>query len=348
MKKQNLAFLFIFIILVYLFIFPSPIKKEINFEYQWARPLSNINQDKIIDPVSFRIGNKFGYVSPNGNSMNVGDIRYGVALQDDGYINYDSVSKILIKNSVSGDFLYRIDSKGYPYSLNNRLFLISTNRTVLSEWDDSGEKLWRNVFPSIVTSMDCNNDNLVVGFLDGNIKLYNLNGEEYFSFDNKGSKISVVYGVSISKKSKYIALVSGINPQKFTILEKKEEIYKTIKELEVEDSLRRNLRVKFLLNDQVVVFEKKDELVFYNIENNKIISVKLDGMLYSISENIEHNLIFYTLKKDKKNIIFCLDPRSSYVNVIDVQEAESSFISNENELYIGFGNNISKFIFKEL
>ena len=99
MKKKKIRnrFFFIFVLLLlYFFLFSIPIGKEIVFNPIWAKNIDTISQSELPfvadeysseeNLVSFKLGERFGYVSETGGIKLLDTILSGITISDKYYI----------------------------------------------------------------------------------------------------------------------------------------------------------------------------------------------------------------------------------------------------------------------
>lgn len=296
MKRTLLLALFFTV--VYILVFSSPLKKQPAFAPQWIQNLTNPSKVAGLtsnETVGFRIGDVFGYVTPEGAMKYLDTAQFNVAMSEGRFINYSSVSKNLVEKDSSGRITLTVASRGYPILMAGRFFVIDTDRMAISELDSQGAVLWNREFGSLVTSMEANSSSVVVGLLNGSLVVLNKRGDKTFSYTPGGSRIPVVYGCAISADGQYIAVVSGLDPQKFILLQRDASGYRPRRVVDLNRELRQQVLIHFFPNIPYVYVESSGAVDYFALRGEASGVVQVDGrvagmaagsgpLIYAVSE----------------------------------------------------------------
>jgi hypothetical protein len=258
MKKKTSFFLFLLLLGLYIFLFPFPLSKETYLLPVWVKDVSHSETspgDSQSSPIPFRLGDTFGFVSEKGALSLSEAVLYDVSFDENfssggGFVSFSSVSDNLVFRDRKGDFLFAIETFGYPILMNGRIFVISTDRQTLAEYDDTGAMLWRKSYTSIITAAHAtslgNSDPLiVVGLLNGRTEVLSRSGSLVFTAESEGSRIAVTYGCGISKDGQYIAISSGIDPRVLSVYERKGGQFKLLFSKTLGDTSRKFTGIRF-------------------------------------------------------------------------------------------------------
>ncbi len=266
MKRRGLLF---FISLLFAFAFllfvPKNNEREIHFHSIWQKGLPRrqvygIKSEEENRQYFFNNGEMFGYFTENGEVIYSEPVVYGVEASQNHFINYSSVSEnLLIKNN-TGEILSTIPVAGYPYIHNGRLFLFDIDRCGVSEWDFSGKKIWGKRYASVITCFDCNDRESIVGLINGEILLYNQDGENLYRDQPTGSRIQIIYGLALSESGTYFGVVLGIDPQTVTVFQLKEEGYVPVFSKPCRDTFRREIFLGFAKGEKYLFYEQNEAL----------------------------------------------------------------------------------------
>jgi hypothetical protein len=199
MKKKTSFFLFLLLLGLYIFLFPFPLSKETYLLPVWVKDVSHSETspgDSQSSPIPFRLGDTFGFVSEKGALSLSEAVLYDVSFDENfssggGFVSFSSVSDNLVFRDRKGDFLFTIETFGYPILMNGRIFVISTDRQTLAEYDDTGAVLWRKSYTSIITAAHAtslgNSDPLiVVGLLNGRTEVLSRSGSWFSPPSRRG------------------------------------------------------------------------------------------------------------------------------------------------------------------
>ena len=312
-KKINIwIVLWIIIFTLYFFIAARPITEETVLIPKWLISIDSLNpiaignnsikEDHYLIP--FNLGNHFGYISSNGNFF-INRIKNSmISLSEENWSEYETEPEKLLINRNNGEILAVIDNPcGYPFFLDGRIFLIDSEQNSISEIDSRGSVLWRHQFASIITCVDAASGLLLAGSLDGILGVLEKNGKQIFSFNPGGSQYSVIVGCAISGDGKKIAVISGIDRQRFLFLERDRygSSYNVVYHEYLEEGFRRPVYIEFIDDDQWVLFERKEGLGFYKIGSRKTEKLKLDGKITAIDNCGGGGQVFIIISLNEKS-----------------------------------------------
>jgi hypothetical protein len=305
-KRKNLKFIIIFLLfIVYFFIAARPIPRETVLSLRWisslagSAPEANFNVSESFIP--FTLGNRFGYVDSTGqfalNRIMTNDIYLGQNM----WTEYGAEpANIVINNINTNNEIIIANARGYPLLLDNRIFILGSEQNSLSEFDHNGNIIWTYEFGAPLTSIDVRAGLVLTGSLDGAIEVFNSSGERIFYFEPAGSRYSVILGCSISHNGSRIAVISGIDRQRFLLFERTGNTggdYKIIYHEFLETGFRRPVRVLFINDDQRVVFEREGGIGLYNIRSRRGMFIPLDGEIAAIDELGDQGFLFLIISQ---------------------------------------------------
>jgi hypothetical protein len=136
---------------------------------------------------------------------------------------------------------------------------------------------------------------MFVGLLNGEAVLLGRNGSLVFSFEPGGSDYAVILGCAVSRNGSRLALVSGIDAQRFLLLERFENNandYRVVYNEFLDSGYRRPVHVSFIEDDRWVVFERTGGLCFYEIGSRLTRQVKLGGDIVDIDDSGGQGIVF--------------------------------------------------------
>jgi hypothetical protein len=255
--------------------------------------------------VPFNLGDRFGYVSREGH-LSVNQIKKtNLSISPEYWAEYEAEPARITINGNNGQTITVIeDPRGYPFFLNGGIFLINSGQTAISAVEVSGssstnsELSWTYEFAAPITCVDSAADLVLVGSLDGTIGLLDSRGRQIFSFEPAGSRYAVILGCAISHDGTRLAIISGIDEQRFLILEhfgSNAGDYKVVYHEFLGNGFRRPVYITFAENDRWVVFERVGGLGFYEISSRKSEQMKLDGEICAIDHSDGKGMVFAVL-----------------------------------------------------
>jgi hypothetical protein len=280
--------------LLYLFLFPQPSGKEGYFKAVWS--LAVPERPGPPAPAAagaaggsrqswFRAGRYFGYVRLDGRLLYAAEVLHGVALSELGFINYPQVADNFVFQDTAGRFQYGVRGYGYPVldPSGERLYAVSTDLSGLKRLDRDGEVLWSAGFFSPITSLALSEDQCAVGLLDGTLKLLDSGGRVAQDFHPEPSRIPVILGAALSPER--LAVLSGIDPQRLTILERRGAEYAPLESLATGSDLRRPATLGFTADGRFLAYETDSGLALRDLRRRA--SSVLPGRLLALSSSGE-------------------------------------------------------------
>jgi hypothetical protein len=251
--------------------------------------------------IPFNLGGQFGYISRNG-FFSVNQVKKAnVSLSPERWAEYEAEPERIVVCDSNGETLTLIENpRGYPFFLDDRTFLISSEQNVISEIDRSGAVSWTYEFSAPLTCVDAAAGLVLAGSLDGVIGLLDGKGRQVFTFDPGGSRYSVILGCAMSRDGSRLAIVSGINEQRFLVLERfgaNASDYKVVYHEFLNDGFRRPVHVTFIENDRWVVFERDGGLGFYEISTRQVGNVALNGEISAIDQSGGQGMLFVIISR---------------------------------------------------
>jgi hypothetical protein len=284
-NKKSIIAVAVFALLFYAFVAAGPVTEETVLSLNWIASLETSYAERMADDerlIPFELGQYFGYVSDDG--------RFGFNRQKNAYISMSNAvwaeygaqdESVAVKDGFDRE-VFRIENgHGYPFFLDSKTFIIHTEQNSVSliadEGPEAGKAVWTYDFASPLTCVDAAAGHLLAGTLDGTIELIDGNGKRVYFSEPSGSRIAAVFGCALSSDGKKIALVSGLDKQRFVLIEQAGAAWRITFHEFLEDGLRRNVFVRFVDDDNKVVFERENGLGVYDIKKHTSYRIPLDG-----------------------------------------------------------------------
>jgi hypothetical protein len=223
----------------------------------------------------------------------------------------------------------------------NSVSLLSTPSGQSSETADLA---WTYDFASPLTCVDAAAGFLLAGTLDGAIELIDTNGRRVFFSEPSGSRVAAVYGCALSKDGKKIAVVSGLDKQRFVLIEQFGLTWRITFHEFLEEGLRRNVYVEFVDNDKKIIFEREAGLGIYDTESRVSYKIPLDGEITAIDGSGDSEILFLitSIDEHKKNLIAVKFPDTVLIQA--PFNSENTFLTrNGDNLFVGGRTTLASF-----
>ena len=295
--------------LCYLIIFPRSTGRELVFETQWV---ADLGQDRpradamsgVDDALFFRIGDRFGYVGSDGRRFFEGNVLFDVALSHRGFINYSKIARNLVFRNPGGILVANLETIGYPVlgAEGKRVVVLSPDGGGLTEFTLQGELVWERQMGSLITCLDIQGDALGVGLLDGSFHLISETGADQFTTDASAeSRIPVTVGCAVSRTNSY-AVVSGLDPQRLVIIQKRKNGKYDLSSFELLTDHRSETIVTFSEGGRfvyvpgpgaIIAFDRHDSTISRTAIPGQIVRVDAAAGTYSVLSRQDHQSWIY-------------------------------------------------------
>jgi hypothetical protein len=311
-KKKFLIILWLVVFLLYALLAVQPVPRETELDARWIASLETGRLEPV-NPVSggaggsgstettlipFELGARFGYVDRAGQFSLLETRATNISLSAARWAAYDKMPQTLDIRSSLNESLLTIDNaalQGYPFFPDKdggRVFIVSREQNSLSFIGDDGLPLWSYDFAAPLTCVDAAAGLLLAGTLDGAITVLDASGARVFFFEPSGSRIAVITGCAISEDGLRLALISGLDDQRFLLLEKFGDSYRVTYHEFLGDGFRRPVYVDFVDTDRRVAFERGGGLGLYDIARRTSLTVPLLGSVVAADRNGDAGLLF--------------------------------------------------------
>jgi hypothetical protein len=312
-NKKTVMIIAVFVLLLYAFIAAVPVTEETALSLNWIASLETSYAERIEDDrrlVPFELGQYFGYVTDDGRfSVNSQKKAY-ISMSDSLWAEYGAQDEnITVKDSFDS-YAFNIENgHGYPFFLDSRSFIIHSEQNSISLVRDTesgtGNIAWTYDFASPLTCVDAAAGYLLAGTLDGTTELIDRNGKRVYFSEPSGSRVAAIFGCALSKDGQKIALVSGLDNQRFVLIEQSGAAWRITFHEFLEEGLRRNVFVSFVDGDEKIVFEREGGLGIYDIKSRSSYKIPLDGEIAALENGGDDGLLFLITSQsesDKKLI----------------------------------------------
>ncbi|MBB6481984.1 hypothetical protein [Spirochaeta isovalerica] len=340
-KKGYFATLFVLLLLVF-FLFPASSGEERFLVPQQVLDLQTPGSLEFSRnsgrTFAFSLGRYFGYFTNDLDLSYAASSDFGVAIGDEAFINYSKVPGILDIQDSLGEGRAIIETTGYPVIEQNRVVVLSED--YISLFDLDGNQFWKKEILSFVTSLSIIDDLVLIGFLDGSCELISDSGETVLNYRPGGSRIEAVYSVAVSPDGQTIALISGLDPQRFVILEKRKNEYKPVHHFELNFQYRRTVDMFFSSDSSKVFFENPQGINVYNVMSQELKTIGGSGRLENIFVDEESGFFSMMLKEENYAALRVLTPTNRSLLERDIPGEDFYFRKEGDNYYIGFNSKL--------
>jgi hypothetical protein len=342
------------ILVIYFFVAARPVPLELVLIPRWINSPETASLLAVEDvhfpqaEIPFRAGNSFGYIDREGNILFRKALESNIALSAEYWAEYDSEPVQITVNKPAGETYAVIDNpRGYPFFLDGRCFLVNSEQNAVSEINQSGATAWTYEFSAQLTCVDAAASFLVTGSLDGIVTILDNKGKPVFNFEPGASRYPVILGCAISRNGACVALIAGIDGQRFILLEKfgsSPGEYKVAYHEFLEGGFRRPVHVAFTGNDRWVVFERSGGLGVYELGTRRLRKVDIEGNIQAIDQSGDMGIVFITVSHsaNEKELIGLKLP-GKVILEMPFRSGDVFFDRIDSQLFIGGGQALISF-----
>ncbi len=291
-KKSKGLILFAFVFLIfYIFLFPGLSGKELYLKPVWVRDLEDGVGKGSEQPVfAFKMGQHFGYADLEGRIHYLDRVLYGVALAENGFINFPRITDNFVFQNTLGGFEFSFQSSGYPLleGSGETLYMVTTDLSGIRQYSLEWDLIWSFEFSSAITSVSLDGRRCLLGLLDGRAKLIEPHGGITYEYSPEGApgggRIPVILATAL--RGRQMALISGIDPQSLLLIGRKGGEFSYIHREILESDFRRELILQFSKDGRHLVFEQDGRVGLFDLARRRMHYISLPGRLFSLSSSL--------------------------------------------------------------
>ncbi|MDR0637956.1 MAG: WD40 repeat domain-containing protein [Spirochaetaceae bacterium] len=335
----------------------SPVPEETVLEKGWIRSFESLymesgvggdNSELFPFEIVHRDTIRFGYFNREGVFSMNRVTQKNLSLSESRFAEYEAVPRRLEVKNAADETISRFENtNGYPLflnGLNEKTYLVRFEQSAVSEISEGGDVLWTYTFASPVTCVAGAQGRLLVGTLDGTVELLDEKGTRVFFFETGGSRITCVYGAAVSRDLSRIAVISGLDDQRFLLFEQSAGSYRVTYHEFIGDGKRRPVRIQFIDNDTRLVFERDEGLGLFEIKSRTSHRIPLDDEIAAIDGEGGDGLLFLVTRgQEGRNYLIGVKYPASVIMKTPFQ-SEAVFLRRAgNDLFVGSDRNLALF-----
>lgn len=343
-------------IVVYLFAAAVPLENDFYFQPEWTKTVREaeaITPDEAADAPSgnpgapsgmeaFMLARNFGFFTPDGDILR-GEARgMRFSAGADAWCVYPADARKTDVYYFNGALKMTVDEPGFVHLTKHALYLFHPGGGAVSRYADDGAKAWTRDEAAPITAFADSPAGSIIGYANGLLAAVDARGEEIFSFYPGGSDLPVILAAAISNDGKRAACISGINPQRFILIEINKTQHKIIFHHSFDGGVRRQLFAGFGESGRRVFFETGAGLGILDIQEMRLSEIPLHGRILNAGEYPGTNF-FLALAKTNSGHTLSLIEGPEYKIASTEFDAEDAFlILKDGGMYLGTDTNISR------
>ena len=344
-NKKNISFyilLSLIFCISYIVLAIKPLGTEHQFSPEWKIDVTNpstVKPEEDSKLLPFKLGQTLGYFTPDGKVITFVSFPMKASISSKFYTYYNTNNTEASYFMPDGQLCGKISITGFPMIDDDRIFVFLPGGSSFVACDNNGKRKWDYGGTTPITAFDSSKNGVVVGFADGNICEFSLNGKLIQRFSPGGSIVPVILGTAVSNSGDYIATISGQNKQRFVLAKKDGSQTKITCHEFLPSSTAIQKLVKFSQDDSTVFFTSQNILGITNVKTGKIKHLKINGQAISIQET--GDTVFILTKDNSKYTVYAVENFSTLIGFFSFTAEHAFILADSNRLYVGKDSTIS-------
>jgi hypothetical protein len=342
-KRAGLILAAIFSAAFYLILFPQPVGKEQFLVPVWALDLNEAVSPGMSSSVEnqsfhwFRIRDRFGYVGIEGDLRYQDRLIHNVALSNSGFINFARIPENLVYKNPDGAFLYGIPSFGYPLlePSGTRLYTVNTNLSGIKAWSGEGETIWQADFFSPLTSISLKGEECLLGLLEGKIMFFGPEGELLYEVVEAGSRLPVVLATALRNDAEQLAWISGIDPQRLSIVNRKDSDFSLHYSLDLDSDFRREILLRYFEEGKFLLFEAPGGIKLLDLARRRIYAAALPDRVREVALASERDMLAVGTGSGAGSTLLVFHPLNRRLYAQQLESSDLFLKIIDNHLLVG-------------
>ena len=287
MKARGITFLCIFLVVVHFFLFARGTGKELIIGPKSVTTLGKLDFTPAQSGGPFlaiQSGRRAGFIDEEHElvSYYVSD---RIALDEKWIAVFRGDGLELLEPT--GRLISRLPGSGYPIARDGNLYLYADDSGALSKIDTTdGARIWERNYVSRLTSIDARAGRTLVGLLNGRVELIDNFGKVLLKYEPGGSRIKAIYGAAISNDASKIALISGLESQRFLVLEERRSGFRPIHHHDTNSEYRRSISMGFIQDDSHVLYEGGEGIEVFDMNSTELGAKGIPGNILRWIDNL--------------------------------------------------------------
>ena len=313
-------------------------QQKLELEATNIKKNNNATQEKVHP---FLINGKFGYFTEEGDILFSRQTDEKVTASSCYWCTYKQDCKQVEVYRPDGEKVCTINSAGFPYIIEDKIFLFTPGGYGVSEYDVGGNLLWHYAHAATITAFSACKKGVAIGYSDGKLAYLDKEGVEVFNLYPGGSSYQIILGLAVSNDASFIACVSGIDKQRIMLIKIIDRQYKIVRHEYLEGNLYRRLFVKFDESNSCAVFESQGGIGIIDCNNYEIQFLDTQGVIIDVADAKDENILtILTQNKDRCSLMFIEKPFMKIAQT-SFTSSDTFLLQEENKLFLGTVDRIS-------
>lgn len=289
----------------------------------------------------FLIKGKFGYFDEDGKIAFTQKLTEKITASSSYWCTYKNDCTKAEVYRPDGSKACTINTAGFPYIIDEKIFIFTPGGYGVSEYDERGELLWHYAHTAAITAFNTCKKGTVIGYSDGKLVYLDESGVEVFNLYPGGSAYQVILGVALSPDASFIACVSGLEKQRIMLIKIIDRQYKIVRHEYLKGNLYRRLFVKFDKNNCCALFESQGGIGIIDCHNYDIHFLDSKDEILDVADAKNQNILTILTKNGERCHLIFIEKPFLKIAQTTFLSSDAFLLQEDNKLFLGTVDKIS-------
>ncbi|WGK68321.1 hypothetical protein P0082_07475 [Candidatus Haliotispira prima] len=299
--------------------------------------------------VPFRLGLYYGFHDRDLNLLSFDVLRGQLPLSHqilgrDFYLDFSGEPGYVVIRDVARREIGRFPGSANAHIVKNTIYQFRNEGHSLYRYNRKGEPEWRSDLLPYISGLDNNvlGDTLI-SYVNGRVILLNQEGKLDNEYISSGSRINSVYGVALSTDSQNIALIAGLDRQRFVFLKKQQGTYLFQYAKELPNQLRNSQWLSFSDYNPYVFYNSSAGISVYDFRYEENRLYREGGYLNQFGEQEESDIQFFVFGSDEGGSLIGIHGTKGELLRLQLRGHDYSLQVQGDTMYFGQDNLIASY-----
>ena len=289
--------------------------------------------------ISFRLGLYYGFHDQELNLLSYDALKEPLPLSHKilgSNFYLDLFGEELIIRDIGRTEMGRIPASKSTFIVKDTIYQFQNEGHSLFRYSSQGELEWRSDLLPYISNLDTNAlGDTLISYVNGQVVLLNEQGKLDNEYISSGSRINSVYGAALSPDSQNIALIAGLDQQRFVFLKKQQTTFLFAYAQQLDDPLRRSQWMQFSVVHPYVFYVNAAGVSVYNFRHQKTRLYTATGDLNQFGEQGPSDIQFFVFNSGSEGTL--LATHSTQGELLRVQLSGNHYSLQVHKATIYFG-----------
>ncbi len=299
--------------------------------------------------VPFRLGSYYGFHDRDLNLLSYDVLPEPLPLShqiigNDFYLDLYSEPDVIVIRDIAHKELGRFPGSRNAFIVNNAIYQFSNESHSLYRYNKRGKLEWRSDLLPYISSLDNNGQgDTLLSYVNGHVILLDRQGHMKNQYVSSGSRVNSVYGVALSQDSQNIALIAGLDRQRFVFLNKQQGTYLFQYAQELPNQLRHSQWLRFSKYDSYVFYNNSEGISVYDFRYDENRLYRQVGHLHQFAEQGGADIQFFVFSVGEGGSLIAIHGTKGELLRLKLRGRNYSLQVQGDTMYLGQDNLIAAY-----